>query len=99
MVSGATTSSPLLPLLVLHPLLALVGASGASPGASDASLVQCAACQLVVTRLQRTVNKTKTELEASYENNEKKAASIDRVQKARARPPSPQEPLPLPPVA
>ena len=45
----------------------------------------CAACTLAMRRLYAAVNDTKTELELSREANEKKSASIDKVQKSQTK--------------
>ena len=61
-------------------------ASAAKKAGKDAvHHASCAACSLVTSQLERRLNSTRDELEASKQFNDKKAASIDRVQKAQTK--------------
>ena len=52
---------------------------------SEAAPESCAACGLALTRLGKVLDDTKTELELSKQTAEKRAASIDKVQKAQTK--------------
>ena len=64
-------------------LLALSCLSSASAFATDTAL--CAACYNSYRQLAGVLNKTKTDLELSKEANDKKAAKVDKVQKAQTK--------------
>ena len=53
--------------------------------ASEGAPESCAACGLALTRLGKVLEDTKSELELSKQTAEKRAASIDKVQKAQTK--------------
>ena len=67
--------------------LAVASPASAAKNASKDAVhhASCAACSLVTSQLERRLNSTRDELEASKQFNDKKAASIDRVQKAQTK--------------
>jgi protein-disulfide isomerase len=66
-------------------MLRAVLLSTALTASAALDVTACSACTLAIRRLNGALNATKEELELSREANEKKSASIDKVQKAQTK--------------
>ena len=69
---------------MLRMLCWIVAALGPVLAAEPAAL-RCSACVRIYSRLERALNATKVELEAAQAYNAKKAAKVDKVQKAQTK--------------